>query len=104
MASRSRVALIGAGSRGEFREEDQMCCSWIADNLTKAGYEQENDRTVEVVNRWRNVPVEACTRGNSAEYLRKTGQLKDLEFILTHVNDMNSAFMVKDDEIIEESS
>src|SRR5258708_19065889 len=24
------VAVIGAGSRGEFREEDQLCCAWIA--------------------------------------------------------------------------
>ena len=27
------VTLIGAGTRGEFREEDQMCCAWIADAL-----------------------------------------------------------------------
>src|SRR5215468_8751309 len=26
----ARVALIGAGSKGEFREEDQICCAWIA--------------------------------------------------------------------------
>ena len=27
------VAVIGAGSRGEFREEDQLCCAWIAEGL-----------------------------------------------------------------------
>ncbi len=26
----SRIAVIGAGSRNEFREEDQMCCALIA--------------------------------------------------------------------------
>ena len=25
-----RVAVIGAGARGEFREEDQLACAWIA--------------------------------------------------------------------------
>jgi 2-phosphosulfolactate phosphatase len=25
-----KVAVIGAGTRLEFREEDQMCCAWIA--------------------------------------------------------------------------
>src|SRR5207253_79688 len=34
-----RVALIGAGARGEFREEDQLCCAWIADLLVARGYD-----------------------------------------------------------------
>jgi 2-phosphosulfolactate phosphatase len=96
----SHVAVIGAGSRGEFRDEDQMCCAWIAEGLMKAGYKSENDRTTEVVNRWRGASVEACTLGNSAEYLRKSGQIRDLEFILAHVNDLDSAFMVRHDEIV----
>jgi len=96
----SHIAVIGAGSRGEFREEDQMCCAWIADGLMKAGYKPEDDRTAEVVNRWRDASVEACTLGNSAAYLQKSGQIRDLEFILTHVNDLDSMFMVKEDEIV----
>jgi 2-phosphosulfolactate phosphatase len=96
----SHVALIGAGSRGEFREEDQMCCAWIAEGLMKAGYKSENDKTKQVVTRWSGASAEACTLGNSAEYLRKTGQTRDLEFIVTHVNDLDSAFMVKQDEIV----
>src|SRR5260370_23558928 len=31
----STVAIIGAGSRAEFREEDQLCCAWIAEGLYK---------------------------------------------------------------------
>lgn len=38
----------------------------------------------------------------SVNYLRNTGQLDDLEFILTHVDDLNSAFMLKNGEIVEE--
>ena len=29
----AKVAVIGAGSRDEFREEDQLCCAWIARDL-----------------------------------------------------------------------
>jgi 2-phosphosulfolactate phosphatase len=29
-ARHPKVAVIGAGTRLEFREEDQMCCAWIA--------------------------------------------------------------------------
>src|SRR5712692_11056223 len=43
------VAVIGAGSRGEFREEDQLCCAWIAEGLLKAGYEPENAQTAEMI-------------------------------------------------------
>ncbi|MBI3005428.1 MAG: 2-phosphosulfolactate phosphatase [Ignavibacteriales bacterium] len=32
-----RVAVIGAGTRNEFREEDQMCCAWIAELLLEEG-------------------------------------------------------------------
>lgn len=39
-----RVAIIGAGSRGEFREEDQLCCVWIGRLLLNAGYAAEPTR------------------------------------------------------------
>src|SRR5262249_2168924 len=58
-----RVAVIGAGSRGEFREEDQMCCAWVAAELINAGYEPKDMRTVQIVERWRDAPPSACTTG-----------------------------------------
>lgn len=95
-----RVAVIGAGTRGEFREEDQMCCAWIAESLVKLGFRPEDDQTIEVIKRWSGAPVEACANGKSAEYLRKSGQTRDLDFILTHINDLDSAFMFKHDEVV----
>src|SRR5690242_2129472 len=94
-----KVAVIGAGSRNEFREEDQMCCAWIADELIKAGYRAENDSTNEIVKRWRGASPEACLVSNSVKYLRRTGQLADLEFILGHINDVNSAFILSGGEV-----
>ena len=29
--------MIGAGSKGEFREEDQICCAWIASRVDAEG-------------------------------------------------------------------
>jgi 2-phosphosulfolactate phosphatase len=86
-----RVAVIGAGARGEFRDEDQLACAWIADGLVNAGYRPDG-RTAELVARWRGAPVETVARGPSANYLRRTGQLEDLEFILAHIDDLDATF------------
>ena len=43
------VTLIGAGTRGDFREEDQMCCAWIADGLMQSGFAPEDDTTLRMV-------------------------------------------------------
>jgi 2-phosphosulfolactate phosphatase len=96
------VAVIGAGSRNEFREEDQMCCAWIAEELINAGYQTESRQTDEIVERWSGAPPEACLEGNSAKYLRRTGQLRDLEFVRQHINDVECAFVMSDDEVIPE--
>ncbi len=78
-----------------------MCCAWIAAGLIEAGYVPEDDKTVEVVNCWRDKPASVCAEGKSAEYLRKTGQTKDLDYILNHVNDLKSPLTIKNDEIVK---
>lgn len=97
----NRVVVLGSPTRGEFREEDQLCCAWIAAGLIKAGYTSEDDKTVEIVNRWTDKPVTVCGEGKSAEYLRRSGQTRDLDFILSHVNDLNSPLKIKNDEIVK---
>jgi 2-phosphosulfolactate phosphatase len=85
-----RLALIGAGTRGQFRREDQMGCAWIAERLLAAGYEPENPATRDYVARWHGVSVEEVRGGRSAEYLRKSGQERDLEFVLGHIDDLRT--------------
>ncbi len=97
----NHIALLGAGTRGEFREEDQMCCAWIGAELMNFYYEPEDSRTIDIVNRWRSEPVDACARGKSAEYLRNSGQQKDLTFILTHINDLDSVYSILDNQIVK---
>lgn len=92
----SQVAVIGAGSKDEFREEDQICCAWIAAGLMSRGYVPENQTTVEIAQRWQNAPPNACLVSHSVDFLMRTGQLNDLDFILSHVDDLDSVFEVRD--------
>jgi len=96
----SAVALLGAATRGEFREEDQMCCAWIADALICAGYRPGDRKTVEIVERWRDASPDACLNGNSAAYLRRSGQIHDLDFVLNHINDLHTVLRIVKDEIV----
>jgi 2-phosphosulfolactate phosphatase len=98
------VALIGAGSRGEFREEDQLCCAWIAEGLLAAGYQPQNGRTSAIIKRWSGVPVDVITEGASADYLRNSGQVRDLEYILTHVNDLNEVYRFERGQVVKEAA
>ncbi|MBE0595541.1 MAG: 2-phosphosulfolactate phosphatase [Gemmatimonadales bacterium] len=94
-----RVAVIGAGSRGEFREEDQFCCAQVASGLLSSGFSAANDRTLEIVERWRNEAPDAWLRSNSVRFLRSTGQERDLEFILAHRNDLDDAYRIEGSEV-----
>ena len=96
-----RVELFGAPTRGEFREEDKLCCSWIAASLMKTGFVCEDPKTLQLVNNWKDKPVTVCGEGNSAKYLIETRQKRDLNFILKHVNDFNCALIVEGNEIVK---
>jgi len=93
------VVLIGAGTHGAFREEDQMCCAWIAQGLMECGFVPRNGVTRELVERWRGAPEDAFLKSRSVDYLRRSGQLHDLEFILSHFGDIDTACKLSNDEI-----
>lgn len=95
-----RVALVGAGTRGEFRAEDQLGCAWIAARLGEAGFEPANDAAAAVAERWGNAPVEAIEESASAEYLRTSGQLHDLAFVLSHIDDVDAVFRLEGEQLV----
>jgi 2-phosphosulfolactate phosphatase len=95
-----RIAIIGAGSRNEFREEDQMCCAWIAEQLLRSGHVAANRKTMDLIDCWSGVPPSACSISNSVSYLRRTGQLKDFDFILGHIDDLGLAYTMQGDEVV----
>ena len=98
-AHHSRVAIIGAGSKGEFREEDQMGCAWLAAGLMNNGYLAEDAQTESIAGRWRDAPPNACLCSHSVDFLNRTGRRADLDFILAHIDDVNGVFAVRNGEV-----
>ena len=96
-----RVAVIGAGTRGEFREEDQFACALLAAGLMERGFRPESRETEDLVTRWGGRPHDCWVESRSVEYLRRTNQLRDLDFVLEHQDDLTSAFGYRHGEVVE---
>jgi 2-phosphosulfolactate phosphatase len=102
LARRHRqVVLLGAPSRGQFREEDQLCCALIAARLARSGHTLADVRTRELVDRWAGAPVEAILTSPSVAYLRRSGRLDDLELILRQVDDLDRPLVYRAGEVLE---
>lgn len=84
-----RIAVLGAGTRGQFRREDQLGCSWIAARLVDKGFACADENTQKLIDKWHGVSTDVIRQGNSADYLRRTGQVHDLEFILHYQEDLD---------------
>jgi len=95
-----RVVVLGAGTRGEFREEDQLCCAWIARDLVEAGYAPHDERTRKLIRRWSEEPVEGLLVSKSVTYLRETEQEDDLDFVMTHVDDVDRVFEMRGNRLV----
>lgn len=93
------VLILGADSRGEFREEDQLCAARIARELVSDGYRVADEATTAVIERFGSAPDDAFIDGRSAKYLRDTGQDQDLAFVLGHVDDLDRVFLVERGEV-----
>jgi 2-phosphosulfolactate phosphatase len=98
------VLILGADSRGEFREEDQLCAARIARVLVGEGFAVADGPTDGVIERYGEAPDDAFLDGRSARYLRDTGQDDDLAFVLEHVEDLTGVFVVERGEVRETPS
>ena len=98
-----RVAILGAGTWRQFRREDQMGCAWIAEKLVAAGFSAANEITCKYISRWSGVSPEEIRGGKSAEYLRRSQQSDDLEFILAHIDDLQAVPVFIKNELIPAS-
>jgi 2-phosphosulfolactate phosphatase len=90
------VVVLGADSRGEFREEDQLCAARIAAALARAGFELGDRYTEEVHARWAEASDDAFVSGRSARYLTDTDQEHDLRFVLDHIDDLSAVYVMTD--------
>jgi 2-phosphosulfolactate phosphatase len=100
-AEHDRVLLLAGETRGEFREEDRLCCGRLARLMLEAGYEARDVFVEELVKRWGNAPDDAFLGGRSVKYLQATGQMHDLEFILAHVEDLDCTFELSAGEVVQ---
>lgn len=96
-----RIAVIGAGTRGQFRREDLMGCAWLGEMLLKRGFEAENPLTTGYLKRWEGQPSEIIREGRSAEYLRKSDQVRDLDFTVEHIDDLDIVPALIEGEIVD---
>ena len=95
------AVILGADSRGQFRDEDRLCAARIGRALVAAGYTPTDRLTNEVLERWGDAPDDAFLEGRSAKYLRDTAQEHDLEFVLSHIDDLRSVYTLQNGEVTE---
>ena len=98
-ARHSRIAVIGAGSKGEFREEDQACCAWVAARLATRGYLPRDPETDAFMQRWSGKPPASCLCSRSVAFLKRTDRLRDLDFIFGHIDDLPAVATVSRGEV-----
>lgn len=85
-----RIAVLGAGTRNQFRREDQIGCVLVAEQLVASGYIPETEATSHYISRWSGTNLDVVRSGRSAAYLRDSGQEIDLDFVLSHVDDLET--------------
>lgn len=100
IAGHDDVLLVAGEHRGEFREEDRLCCARIAAALLGAGFQPGNALVEEIVKHWADAPDEAIMDSHSIRYLTDTAQLHDVEFILEHVDDLDAVYEMRDGELM----
>jgi 2-phosphosulfolactate phosphatase len=66
-----------------------MICAWIAEKLVQDGYKPEDEKSSAYISRWHGAPADAMRESKSADYLRRSGQVHDLEFVVHHIDDLD---------------
>jgi 2-phosphosulfolactate phosphatase len=100
IAEHDRVLLLAGESRGEFREEDRLCCGRLARQLIEAGFEPRRALVEQIAERWGDAADDAFLSSSSVSYLDATDQHHDLEFILDHIDDLDSVYEMRNGELV----
>jgi 2-phosphosulfolactate phosphatase len=100
-ATHEQVLLVAGESRGEFREEDRLCCGRIGRHLLEAGFQPRDVFAEEIIRRWGEAADDAFLGGHSVAYLADTGQMHDVDYILEHIDDLDSAYELRGGEVVE---
>lgn len=89
-----RIAILGADREGRLRREDALCAARIAGRLVERGYAPQDAVTQRLLRRWGDAPDRSLLGGRSEAYLRSSGQAHDLEFVLSHIDDLDASYIV----------
>lgn len=84
-----RVLILDAAHDADVRCEDQMAAARLARELVRADFATEGLGTNETLDRWGAADVRLASWGRSAEELRRRRRDEDLEFVLSHVDDLD---------------
>jgi 2-phosphosulfolactate phosphatase len=88
-ANEQKVALLGAGTQGLPRPEDQLACAWIGAYLEDHGFAPETERTLQDLRRYRGADFGQVIEGSvSTDWLRSMHKGDDVDFVLGHVDDL----------------
>jgi phosphosulfolactate phosphohydrolase-like enzyme len=86
-----RVLILNAPHDTDVRCEDQIAAGRIVGALASAGFMPSGIGTRETLDRWGRADVKLATWGRSAEELRRRRREADVEFVLSHVDDVDIA-------------
>jgi hypothetical protein len=74
--------------------------------LIERGFESEDLRTTEIISRWHEADPSLLTWGNSAAHLRRANRAGDVDFAITHYDDLPIVCRAQESEVkvVETSS
>lgn len=85
-----RVLILNAPHDTDVRCEDQLAAGRIVSVLVEAGFTPVGLGTRETVDRWGRADFSLAAWGRSAEELRRRRRTADVEFVLSHVDDLDT--------------
>jgi phosphosulfolactate phosphohydrolase-like enzyme len=84
-----RVLVLDAAHDGDIRCEDRLAAAHLVRSLVEAGFAADGLGTQETIDRWGSADVSLLSWGRSAEELRGQGRHEDLDFVLSHTDDLD---------------
>jgi len=71
--------------------------------LMNAGRAPADSRTAEIIKRWSGAGTTAIDAGHSVSYLRRSGQVRDRDFEVSHVDDLDLPCAIEGNEVCGKS-
>lgn len=84
-----RILVLDAAHDGDIRCEDRLAAARLARALAEEGFMADGLGTRETIDRWGAADVSLLSWGRSAEELRSRGRHEDLDFVLSHIDDLD---------------